>query len=206
MATVYLVRHARPALPDRQRRFLGQTDLPLSPEGVRDAQSLAERLRQIDLQTVYCSDLVRSRDTAAILVAGRGLVPQERSWLREIDAGLWDLLTFEEARSRYPDEFARRDANLAASPFPGGESLRDVEARVVPGFLELLDERALRAEGGDILLVGHRAVNVVLLSHLLGRSLASAFTIPQDYLAVNVIETGVDDHGARWFSVRTPGP
>ena len=40
----------------------------------------------------------------------------------------------------------------------------------------------LEETDGDILIVGHRALNVVLLSHLLRRPLDSAFGIKQDYL------------------------
>jgi broad specificity phosphatase PhoE len=60
----------------------------------------------------------------------------------------------------------------------------------------------LEETDGDILIVGHRALNVVLLSHLLHRPLDSAFGIKQDYLAVSVIETGVATDGGRWFTVR----
>ncbi len=194
---VYLVRHAAPALPDGQRRFLGQTDLPLSVAGVRQAQALAARLQRYRLSAVYCSDLVRSRHTADILAAGRGLVPQEKRWLREIDAGAWDLLTFDEVGRLYPLEWAARESDLAGTPFPGGESLRNVQERVLPGFFTLLDECA-----DDMLIVGHRAVNVVLLSSLTDSPLALAFTIPQDYCALSIIEVSTEEAGRRRFSVR----
>ncbi len=196
---VYLVRHAAPTLPDGQRRFLGLTDLPLSAEGVRQAHALADRLRECGVSAIYCSGLARSRHTATILAEGRRLVPQERHWLREIDTGSWDLLSFEEVSRLYPQEWAARESDLADTPFPGGESLREVQKRVVPGFFDLLDERE-----GDMLIVGHRAVNVVLLASLTDKPLALAFTIPQDYCALNVIEVSIEATGCRRFSVR-PG-
>jgi broad specificity phosphatase PhoE len=188
-------------MPEGPRRFLGQTDPPLTRRGIGQARELAQQLTDFPLAAVYSSDLERSRRTAVIAAAGRGRQVEERSWLREIDAGLWEMLTFEQAKEFYPQEYAAREHDLAASPFPSGESLSDVEARVVPGFLGLLEE-ADRTGPGDLLIVGHRAVNVVLLSHLLGRPLASAFGIKQDYCAVSIIETGPAEDGSRCFSVR----
>lgn len=193
---IYLVRHAQPVMPDGRRRFLGQIDPPLSAAGIEQAHRLAARFCKVPLHCAYSSDLERSRRTATILTAGRDLEIREKQWLREIDAGAFDLLTFEEARERHPEAYAAREQDMAGFPFPGGESLRDVEARVLPPFLSLVEGTT-----GDVLMVGHRAVNVVLLSHLMSRPLASAFKIPQEYCAVSVIETDLDIDGRRRFSV-----
>jgi alpha-ribazole phosphatase len=193
----YLIRHAAPALPDNRRRFLGRTDLPLSPEGLQQAKTLAYQLRLTDLTAIYCSNLARSRQTASELARGRALVPQVKTWLCEINVGSWDLLAMDDARRLYPREFSRRDADLAGEPFPGGESLHDVQQRVIPGFLRLVEEVS-----GTVALVGHRAVNIALLSHLEGIRLKDAFSIPQEYCALNIIdaERGGDDS---WkFAVR----
>lgn len=201
---IFLARHARPVMPDGPRRFLGQTDPPLAPQGIDQARELARRLAVFPLTAVYSSDLQRSRQTAVLLAAGRGLEIQERDWLREIDAGSWEMLTFEQARELYPEEHAARERDLAGTPFPGGESLLDVQARVVPGFAGLLDV-ADRDNAGDLLVVGHRALNAVLLSHLLGRPTASAFAIKQEYCALTVIDTYVADDGHRRFEVHLDG-
>jgi len=187
-------------MPEGPRRFLGQTDLPLSPRGVEQALALAKRFAPLSVSGVHSSDLERARQTASILARGRDLHVQEHKWLREIDAGAWEMLTFEEARERYPREHAAREHDLAGSPFPGGESLRDVEARVVPGFQRLAADAAAQGTG-DVIVVGHRALNVVLLSHLLGSPLEDAFSIPQDYCAVSAIRTGLAEDGGRWFRV-----
>ena len=196
---VYLVRHAQPALPDGRRRFLGRTDLPLTAHGIEQARLLAERLGDVVFGAAYCSPLQRSRHTADILTAGRPVAVQERAWLVEIDVGLWDLLAFDEVRRLYPEEYAVRESDLGGAPFPQGESLQDVEARVLPGFWSLLEETA-----GDVLVVGHRAVNVVLLNHLLGEPLSRAFNIRQEYCDTSIIELHGDGDGVCHFQVRLP--
>ncbi|HWR56758.1 MAG TPA: histidine phosphatase family protein, partial [Negativicutes bacterium] len=69
--TIYLVRHGRIQLEDEQRRFIGQLDLPLNEEGRRQAQFLQKILARADIGAVYCSDLVRSRQTAEIILGAR---------------------------------------------------------------------------------------------------------------------------------------
>ncbi len=197
---IFLVRHAEPVMPEGPRRYLGQTDPPLSPRGMDQAKALARGLSAVPFVAAYSSDLRRSRQTAAALVAGRDLEVRERTWLREIDAGSWEMLTFEQAGESYPDEHAARERDLAGTPFPGGESLVDVQARVVPGFAALAAD-AHHEDPGDLLIVGHRALNVVLLSHLLDRPLADAFAIKQDYCAVSVIAMKPGADGRLRFEV-----
>jgi broad specificity phosphatase PhoE len=122
--------------------------------------------------------------------AGPPIRPDRR--LREIDAGLWNTLSFDEARRLYPREYAERERDLVGYRFPGGESFRDLQLRVVPALLDILDR-----DGGAILAVAHRGVNRVLLCHLLDLPLAELFSIDQDYCCVNVIRASTLPDGTR---------
>jgi probable phosphoglycerate mutase len=186
---VYLVRHAKPETPDG-RRFIGQADMPLGRDGEEQARALADRLMEMTggacFDTIYGSDLLRSRRTAEILADGCATPVQSRQWLREIDVGAWEGLTWEEAEHAYPVEHAARELDLVRQPFPGGESFRDLRDRVVPRFLELVDAE-LAAGHRRVLVLGHKGVNRVILAHVLGLPLEDLFSIDQDFCAVTVL-------------------
>jgi alpha-ribazole phosphatase len=186
-------------LPDNRKRFLGHSDLPLSKEGIGQAHRLADRLRQITFTAAYSSDLQRSRRTAEIIVAESGLPVQTEVHLREIDAGRWEGLSSEEVKERYPKEYAERERDPIGFRFPGGESYRDLNHEVVPVFLRMLDSAA-----GDVLVVAHKGVNRVLLSHFMGLPLEELFSIPQDYGCVNLLRAAWLLDGSRKVEVLTP--
>jgi broad specificity phosphatase PhoE len=204
VTVVYLIRHTEPTVPDDRPRFLGQADPPLSASGMEHARRLADYLRDVPFDAVYSSDLERSM-TMAALIAGPGSVPiRPDRRLREINTGLWEGLTFEEVQSRYPLEYGERERDLVGYRFPGGESFCDLLERVVPAFLEILDdsfERGGREGGGTVLVSGHRGVNRVVLCEALGLPLERLFSIKQDYGCANVIRVTRLRDGSRRFDV-----
>jgi alpha-ribazole phosphatase len=129
-----------------------------------------------------------------MIVSGTGLPVVAHRWLREIDTGLWEGLTWDEARQRYPREYALREHDILGYPFPGGESFRELEARVVPRFLDLIDEEQ-EADHERVLIVAHKTVNRVLLAHFLGLPLEELFSIQQEYCAVNVLRVSKGPDG-----------
>jgi molybdenum cofactor cytidylyltransferase len=188
---VYLVRHAEPEGP-RGRRYAGQADPPLGPRGEEQARRLAARLMALTggacFDAVHSSDLQRCLRTAEIASEDCGTVIQAHPWLREIDVGLWEGLTWEEARQRYPAESAQREQDVTGVPFPEGESLADVHGRVVPPFERLLED-SIAAGHRRVLVVGHKGVNRVLLAHFHDLPLEDIFSIEQDFCAVAVLPT-----------------
>ena len=173
---VAIARHAQPEGGDGRKRFVGQADAPLGTVGIEQARRLADRLAPLGLEAIYCSDLRRCASTTRIVAERVGLPVFVEPQLREIDTGLWEGLTADEAKQRFPAEYVAREADLLGHPFPAGESFRDLERRVVPAF------EAIRGQGGEkILIIAHLGVNRVLLCRLRGLPLESLFSIRQDY-------------------------
>jgi len=128
-AQIYLARHGQTAY-NHEGRFQGQQQVPLDDTGRAQAAELAERAGGYGFRVLWCSPLLRARETADIVAAKIGLEPKEDARLMETDAGDWTNLTFAEVRSRTPERF---DAFAAADPgfaFPGGESFAQQEVRV----------------------------------------------------------------------------
>lgn len=178
---IYLMRHGR-IEQFRPRRYLGQTDLPLTLPGKRQAWQMHDLLKDIGFVKIFSSPLRRALETAAI-VSGR------RSWdietipaLAEISLGTWEGLTVEEVRRRYPGQYEARGADLANYRPPEGESFADLAARCLPVLTDLALENP-----GPLLVVAHAGVNRVLLSRMQGLPLADLFAIPQDYGCLNIV-------------------
>ena len=180
--TIYLMRHGDSS-QDNVRRYIGQSDLPLNPVGVAQASFWQRELAQIPLVRIFCSDLSRSLETARIIANGRKEPVHPLHKLREINLGAWDGLSFDEVQRLYPAEFERRGADMATYRTPGGECFADLAARVVPLFVEIV-----RGSSGDLLIVGHSGVNLVIICHILGMPLDNLFRIRQDYGCLNLID------------------
>lgn len=181
--TVFLIRHGKIQLPDDDKRYIGQIDLPLVEEGVRQSVCLQKRLAGEDIGSIYCSDLSRTRRTAEIIAADRCIEIVERKDLREISLGEWEGCTFADISQRFPEEFRRRGEDIVHYRITGGESFAYCGKRVIAAFYDILG-----SSEGNILIVGHAGVNRLILCHVLGMSLPNLFNISQDYGCLNIIK------------------
>ena len=181
---IYLLRHGETDAFS-PRRFLGQTDLPLNDNGIRQAMALGAQLRSITFAQVIASPLRRAMHTAA-LVSG---LPVETitplAEFREINLGSWEGLTVDEVRHRFPGEYERRGLDLEGVRPEGGESFGDLATRCWPALCRLAAHCP-----GPMLIVAHAGVNRVLLSLLQGCPLQQLLDIPQDHCAVNILRAG----------------
>ncbi len=139
---LWLVRHGE-TTRSVARRVAGWSDPPLTPLGRREAAALANRLRDVDFDGVWASDLVRALETARL--AWGEPVPDRR--LRELNFGDLEGLPFAEV-----DE-AAREAVLAFREFaaPGGESLEDLERRLASFLADLPPGRHLLFVHGGVI-------------------------------------------------------
>ena len=113
--SVYLARHGETAY-NHEGRFQGQQQVPLNDTGRAQAAELAERAAGYGFRALWCSPLLRARETADIVAARIGLQPVEDRRLMETA----------EAPQLF-DAFAAADPGFA---FPGGESFTEQEVRV----------------------------------------------------------------------------
>jgi len=180
--TIFLVRHGAIRDQGAAKCFIGHTDLPLTAEGVRQAETLARKLEHAKLSAIYCSDLQRSIETARTIGRLHAIEPRLTPGFREVGLGEWEGLPVDEVRRLYPAEYEQRGADIVNFHPPGGESFRDCACRVIPALYE-----ALRSTRGDILIVGHAGVNRIILCQALGKSLDKLFEIGQDYGCLNLI-------------------
>jgi alpha-ribazole phosphatase len=182
---IYLLRHGEVSGAET-RRFIGHLDVPLSARGERQCAAQAARLRRVELAAVFCSDLGRAVHSARIVAAAHRLTPIVVPALREMAMGRWDGLTAAEIRAREPDAFADWMARVGEFPFPEGESVPELAARVVPAFEVIAAAHA----GQAIAIVAHGGTNRTLLCHVFGLPLGRLLSFGQDYGALTVLEAG----------------
>lgn len=183
--SIYLLRHGSILMENSERRYIGQIDIPLSGEGVRQARFLQSELCGKDIPSVFCSDLIRSIDTAKIICEGTTTNLVIREDLREISMGDWEGKTFKEIAQYYPEEYAKRGTNIASYRIPGAESFEECKSRIITAFSDITDYME-----GDFIIVGHAGVNRVLLCHILGMPIEHLFRICQDYGCINILAGG----------------
>jgi len=149
-ARLWLVRHGQTDW-NLAGRFQGQSDPPLNGAGLAQARDLAASLEGSTFLALYTSDLLRARQTAAVLAEHTGLTPLLEPRLREMHHGAWDGLLLTEIQARFAASWAARlQAPHEARP-PGGETVTEVAGRVAAA----LDDIAARHAGGDVLVVSH---------------------------------------------------
>lgn len=185
MKTIYLIRHAQPAYPGGKRICLGQkVDVPLSDEGVRQAQRLGRAFRQIPLEAVFASPMLRAQQTAQCL-AGEERCVQTMDGFKELDGGVWDGQPFDVIRAQYPSYFV---SGVPVPPPPGGESDEQGLSRMREAFAQVT-----RQVDRCAAIVAHSGVNRVFLCGMLDQPLAYKKRIPQEYASVSVLcfEDGV---------------
>jgi ribonuclease H / adenosylcobalamin/alpha-ribazole phosphatase len=204
---LFVVRHGETPF-NREMRYLGTADEPLSPKGVGQAEQLASSLGPLPLQAVYASPLSRAAETGRRIAEARQVDLRLEPRLREQAFGEWEGLTRSEVLERDRDRLLRWEADLGLSP-PGGESLLSVQERT----LALVDELARAHSGEWIALVSHVGPIKALLCAALDAPLATARRMFLDPGTVTVLDWGkhpvirlFNAHGhlgweaARWMS------
>ena len=170
MADLILLRHGQSQW-NLENRFTGWVDVPLSPRGEAEARAAGEKLRGRHIDTLYTSVLARAIDTArlALETAGQGPLPTERdAALNERMYGDLQGLDKAEAAKKFGADQVHRWRRSYDERPPGGESLADTAARVLPYWdARLLPD--LRA-GKNLLVVAHGNSLRALVMHLDGLS------------------------------------
>lgn len=174
MVTTYLIVRHGEAVGNREHRFIGQSDVPLSDLGERQAAEVCRRLAGQPITAIISSDLARCADTVAPLSHRLAIPIDTDIRLREIRNGEWSNLLPEEIQERWPDIWQRyRDGEDVARP--GGERWADVQVRVVAA----LEEDAARREDGDVVVVStHGGPAQALILWAVGQQIDTLFRGP----------------------------
>ena len=154
-------------------RYQGQTDVPLSPVGMLQASTLAERLTGQSFAAVYSSDLLRASQTATTVAERLAGAPKVQldPGLREINVGELSGLVISDIKQKFPDYLTALQADPWSTRRPGGESMEDLFNRCSQAFHVI---RA-RHPGERVLVFTHGGVVRVAVGLALGGVPANAW-------------------------------
>ncbi len=187
-------RHGRTAW-NAERRFQGQTDVPLDETGLTQAARAATSLARMRPHRIISSDLSRARATAEALAGLTGLTVDEDIALRETFAGEWQGLTRTELEERFGAELADWSAGSEIRP-GGGETRREVADRMVSSI-----DRALAdvPPGQTLVVATHGGSARAAIGALLGLPIEhwAALGVLAN-CAWSVLEENASERGPRW--------
>lgn len=185
---VLLVRHGETAW-NREGRYQGRTDIPLSPDGEVQVRALGQRLAHLPIDLAIASPLSRAKNTAQAILAGRATPLELDEGLLEISHGQWEGQLASDIELSHAEMFgtwrSRPDRDVPAGP--EAETLGDVEDRAWPVLVRAFSRLEALGPDATALIAAHDAVNRVLLCHVLGLPLSRVWMFRQAPATLNVL-------------------
>lgn len=158
--TLVLIRHGE-TKANKERRYLGKTDAPLSKEGEKQLAEYKKLQLYPDIDFLFASPMKRCMQTAKILYPKLQPVPV-KEW-EEIDFGAFEGKNYVELQ-----EDARYQAWIDSNgtlPFPEGESREEFITRCDKGFRDMLEKTEQKKEGNKTIgIIVHGGTIKALLS------------------------------------------
>jgi broad specificity phosphatase PhoE len=180
---LYLIRHGE-TLSNIAQIYQGQGDGELSEVGKKEAENLAEGLKDVPFTAAYSSDLKRSHDTAKFIAKPHRLEVQKVPELKERFYGKWEGMSFSEIKEACPELYDLWMNHPDKAIIPAAETLEELQRRGVDAIKKIVK----RHPGETILVVGHGALNRGILFYYMHMDLDNFWSIRQANLGVNIIE------------------
>lgn len=182
---IYLVRHGVTEW-NKQFRYQGAADIPLSAEGEAQAERVGLRLSQLPVERIVSSPLRRAMSTA-LKIAERVGVRNVEQWddLREVDFGDWEGLTVSEIVAKFGedifDAWRRAQIDVTATNGEDSRSVYDRAGRAVQRLCSLSDEVTV--------VVSHGAIFRALMLHFIDVPKSNVFwKMRMDNCSVSAVE------------------
>lgn len=184
MIRLYLIRHCE-ALGNAKRLFQGTSDLDISKTGEKQLEFLKERFKDIQIDRIYTSPLIRARKTAIAVSGDRKMTVEDCPGLIELDGGIVEGKPFKETFEAYPQLAEQWDLHPQDFAPEGGETMRHAYERIWETVKQLVAEN----KGKCIAAATHGGVTRCLICRLLTGSIDNLKDIPwSENTAVALIE------------------
>lgn len=162
MTEIYMVRHCE-AMGNVMRLFQGSSDFDISETGEKQLEYLKNRFKDLKLDKVYTSPLIRARKTALAVIGDRSLEPIDEKGLVELDGGIVEGKPFKETFNSIPGLADAWDNHPEDFAPEGGEKMRDAYERIWNTVKKIAAEN----KGKAVACTTHGGVTRCLLCRLL---------------------------------------
>lgn len=179
---MYVMRHGQTEW-NLGKKLQGRKDSPLTSLGKTTAQTIAQHLQTAGLDMIYCSPLPRCIHTAEIVGAICRTPFHVVEEMVECNMGFFEGKTLAMLHGQYPDFFMQREQDKWNTPWPDGESYRDVYERASLVASKL-------PQGKTILTVGHEMFNKCFIGVQACWSPERILAFKQANTQVYVVESG----------------
>lgn len=175
--SLYLIRHGETYF-NLEDRIGGDSDL--TENGVAQAKALAKDFKKKEIPLIFTSQKKRTIQTAEPIKEMQEnctIIPLAE--FNEIDSGICECMSYEEIKTKMPHVYFARKRDKYNYIYPRGEGYITMEERIDKGMKKAL---YLSSPYDNIMIIGHRAVNRMILSHFLFRRKEDVpyVYIPQD--------------------------
>jgi broad specificity phosphatase PhoE len=140
-----LVRHGATDW-NQQRRVQGLSNLGLNETGIKQAEALAQSLKDVKIDAIYTSPLRRAQETARAISRFHQVEVVTLDGLKELDVGEVDGLTYEEMRIRHSEFFTKWMADFTSVRLPGGGTVPELRDRCCAAIQEIVKKQQPRME------------------------------------------------------------
>ena len=162
MKSFYVFRHGQTDLNLQERLQGSGMDVPLNETGRQQAETLVRKFKDIPLEVIYTSPLLRARQTAEALHRAYGVPVIESAQLRECFYGDAEGQPISDLKLRYPDVYPYLTTpGVWDIHFPGGESKRETMERVLTELFHIARTAPESVIGVSI----HGGTMAALLNH-----------------------------------------
>ena len=193
MKKIIMVRHGE-SVTNVSRVFTGQLDVPLTETGREQARRMAEYMDKYHVDKIYASPLDRAVDTAQTIAIRQNCTVETNDAIMEINAGLWQGITFGEIAENYPQTYQVWRTDIGSAAPEGGETCVQLYDRVT-GFLQ----KVLQEPEETVCLVCHAIPIRMMESYIEAGSLKAAQQIPWvPNASVTVYGYDGDFHAVEW--------
>jgi len=184
MTRIYLIRHAE-AEGNLYRVAHGQYNSTITPRGYRQLGALRERFKDVPIDAVYGSDLLRAHTTASAVYVPKNLPFRPMPLLREICLGKWEQMSWGEIDRADHDMYMDFNKRPHLWQVEGAESFAAVQERMLAAIRQIAEENP----GKTVAATSHGAALRTLLGTLEGKTLEEiGQTGHGDNTAVSLIE------------------
>lgn len=162
--SLYLIRHTE-TFYNVDDRIGG--DAELTPKGIEQARALAEFFRRKKISYIFTSEKRRTIQTAELIkTLQHDCTIVHLKEFNEINSGVCEGMSYDEIQRAMPEVYSARKADKYNYEYPGGEGYNSMKERIKIGIKMAF---YLNQRPDNIMIIGHRAVNRMILSHFLYR-------------------------------------
>lgn len=154
---IYLVRHGQ-STANAKNLYIGHADYDLTDLGHMQADMVADYFKDIKVDVIYSSDLLRAYNTALHTAKAKGLEVIKDKNFREIYAGEWEEMDLDLLKVKYEKDYGVWLNNIGRARCTGGESVEELQNRISAEA-----EKVMRENTGKTILVFTHATPLKVL-------------------------------------------